>query len=62
MRILTTLAVIVVAFGTMTPAIAKSTKDLKKVGAETLDNSSRDRLWITGSTTMDVYTNTITAR
>jgi phosphate transport system substrate-binding protein len=59
MRILTTLAVILVAFSTMTPAIANSTKDLKKVGEEALDHSSRDRLWITGSTTMDVYTHTI---
>ena len=59
MRILTTLAVIAVAFGTMTPAIGNSTKDLKKVGEEAVDHSSRDRLWVTGSTTMDVYTHTI---
>ena len=59
MRIVTTLAVILMAFFTMTPAIANSTKDLKKIGEEALDNSSRDRLLITGSTTMDVYTHTI---
>ena len=59
MRILMTLAVILMAFSTMTPAIGNSTKSIQKQGAEALDNSSRDWLWITGSTTMDVYTNAI---
>lgn len=59
MRILTTLAVMVVALSTMAPAMGNSTKDLRKAGAEAPDNSSRDQLWITGSTTMDVFTHAI---
>ncbi len=59
MRIFTTLAVMVVALSTMAPAMGNSTKDLRKAGAEALDNSSRDQLWITGSTTMDVFTHAI---
>jgi phosphate transport system substrate-binding protein len=59
MRILTTLAALVVAVTTMAPAMGNSTKDLQKMGAEAPDHSSRDQLWITGSTTMDVFTHAI---
>ena len=59
MRILTTLAVIVVALSTMAPAIGSSTKTLTEAGADAPDHSSRNQLWITGSTTMDVFTHAV---
>jgi phosphate transport system substrate-binding protein len=59
MRILMAFAVIVMAFSTTTQVIGSSTKNLQKKGAEALDNSSRNQLWITGSTTMNVYTNAV---